>query len=103
MRRVAATEAGAIGVSIIAFAEVAHGSSIGRPPELELLDNFIEEIPLIPFDEAAARIYATIPFKRHSYDRLIAAQALSRSLTVISRNVRDFEDVPGLKIENWTV
>lgn len=102
MQRVAATQAGSIGVSIIAFAEVANGSSIGKPPELELLDNFIEEIPLVPFDEAAARIYATIPFKRNSYDRLIAAQALSRSLTVISRNVQDFADVPGLWVENWT-
>jgi tRNA(fMet)-specific endonuclease VapC len=103
MRRVADTEAGAIGVSIIAFAEVAHGSSQGKPPELDLLDAFIEEIPLVSFDENAARSYANIPFKRNSYDRLIAAQALSRGLTVVSRNTKDFADVPGLMVENWTV
>jgi tRNA(fMet)-specific endonuclease VapC len=102
-QRVAETEAGAIGVSAIAFAEVAHGSSQGKPPELKLLDSFIDEIPLVLFDQGAARSYAGIPFKRNSYDRLIAAQALSHDLTVISVNVKDFADVPGLKVENWTV
>ncbi|MFM2410506.1 MAG: hypothetical protein RL481_1334, partial [Pseudomonadota bacterium] len=57
----------------------------------------------VVFDEAAARAYASIPFKRGTFDRLIAAQALSLDLTVISSNSKDFADVPGLKVENWTV
>jgi tRNA(fMet)-specific endonuclease VapC len=101
--RVADTEAGAIGVSAIAFAEVAHGSARGKPPELAMLDAFLGEIPLVPFDEAAARAYADLPFKRHGHDRLIAAQAVSLGLVVISQNVRDFADVPGLKVEDWTL
>ena len=100
--RVAETEVGAIGVSAIAFAEVAHGSQRGKPPALALLDNFIAEIPLLPFDQAAARAYAALPFKRQSYDRLIAAHALSLGLGVITRNGRDFADVPGLVVEDWT-
>lgn len=35
------------------------------------------------------------------YDVLIAGQAVARSLTLITRNVRDFERVEGLAIENW--
>ena len=101
--RVADTEAGAIGISPIAFAEVLHGSQKGRPPALQLLDSFIKEIPLIEFGEAAARAYAQIPFKRASYDRLIAAHALSLGLIVITSNEKHFADVPGLKVENWTV
>ncbi len=101
-KRVADTEAGAIGVSSIAFAEVVWGSSNGKPPILPLLEAFVREIPLLPFDEAAARAYAQIPFKRGTFDRLIAAQALSLDLIVISANVRDYADVPGLKVENWT-
>lgn len=100
--RVADTEAGAIVLSSIAFAEVALGSGIGRPPPIEILDRFVEEIPVVDFDEAAARVYASLPFKRGGYDRLIAAHALSLGLTVISRNVKDFADVPGLRVENWT-
>ncbi len=102
-KRVAETEAGAIGVSSIAFAEVIHGSQKGKPPALAMLDQFVAEIPLLDFDEAAARAYADIPFKRHSYDRLIAAHALSLGLTVITRNEKDFADVPGLLFEDWTV
>ena len=101
--RVADTEAGAIVISSIAFAEVALGSATGKPPPMDILNGFVEEIPVVDFDEAAARTYATLPFKRGNFDRLIAAHALSLDLTVISRNVKDFADVPGLKVENWTV
>ena len=101
--RVAATDAGDIGISSVAFAEVAMGSENGKPPRPALLDGLIEEIPLLPFDEAAARAYACVPFKRGNFDRLIAAHALSLELIVISRNVDDFSKVPGLKVENWTV
>ena len=34
-------------------------------------------------------------------DTLIAAQALRLGATVITRNVREFGRVPGLKVENW--
>ncbi len=46
--------------------------------------------------------YASIPFKRSRFDRLIAAQALSLGLTLVTNNERDFADVPDLKVENWT-
>ncbi len=101
--RVADTEAGAIVVSSIAFAEVAMGSVAGKPPPLDVLDSFVEEIPVVDFDEAAARAYAKLPFKRGNFDRLIAAHALSLGMTVISSNVKHFADVPGLRVENWTV
>jgi tRNA(fMet)-specific endonuclease VapC len=102
-RRVAETEAGDIGISTITFAEVALGVYRGRPPKSSVLDRFVEQVPLVPFDEAAARTYATLPFKRGNFDRLIAAQALQRGMIVITRNVRDFADVPGLAVEDWTL
>lgn len=101
--RVTESEAGSIGVSSVAFAEVIWGSANGRPPILPLLNALAEQIPIVDFDERAARAYASIPFKRGNFDRLIAAQALSLNLIVISANAKDFADVPGLKVENWTV
>ena len=101
--RVADTETGGIGISAIAYAEVAIGSYAGKPPELAWLKNFVKEIPVLPFDTTAAEGYAKLPFKRGNFDRLIAAHALSLGLTVISRNTKDFADVPGLVVENWTV
>ena len=102
-RRMADYDDGDFVVSSLAFAEVIHGSVRGKPPELARLQAFIEEVPVLPFDEKAARSYASIPFRRASYDRLIAAHALSLGLTVVTDNMKHFADVPGLKVENWTV
>ncbi len=35
------------------------------------------------------------------YDVLIAGQALARDLTLVTHNVREFERVSGLKVEDW--
>lgn len=100
-QRMAQYDEGDFVMSSVAFAEVIHGSNQGKPPAIERLQALVEEVPVLPFDEPAARAYATIPFKRASYDRLIAAHALSLGLTVITGNTRHFADVPGLKVENW--
>lgn len=93
---------GDIVTSAIAIAEVALGSVRGKPPQFAQLQAFIEEVPVLSFDFAAARAYATLPFKRRSYDRLIAAQALSQNLIMVTDNEKDFDDIPGLQVENWT-
>jgi tRNA(fMet)-specific endonuclease VapC len=89
--------------SSIAYAEVVHGSVLGKPPPFDQLQLLIEEVLVLPFDEKAARFYASLPFERGSYDRLIAAHALSRDLIIVTHNEKHFADVPGLKVENWTV
>lgn len=101
--RMAEVEEGDIVMSSVVLAEVALGTAQGRPPVAKVLDIFLEEVPVLAFDESAARVYAKIPFKRASYDRLIAAHALSLGLAVVTANTKDFADVPGLMVENWTV
>jgi tRNA(fMet)-specific endonuclease VapC len=103
VRRAAECDEGDMVTSAIAYAEVAFGSHRGDPPAVEQLSAFVEEVPVLDFDYKAALAYATLPFKRASYDRLIAAHALSHDLTVVTDNERHFADVPGLKIENWTM
>jgi len=94
---------GDIAISAISYAEVAYGTYVGKPPPPEVLEAFVAAIPLLPFDEAAAREYAKLPFKRARFDRLLAAHALSIGATVITNNEADFADVPGLMVENWTI
>jgi tRNA(fMet)-specific endonuclease VapC len=96
-------EPGEVSISAISFAEIALGSPMQKPPPPEVLDAFLEQIPLLAFDEAAARQYAKLPFKRARFDRLLAAHALSIGATVITNNEADYSGVPGLKVENWTV
>lgn len=101
--RMAECEEGEIAISVISYAEVAYGTYVGKPPPPEVLEAFVTAIPLIPFDEAAAREYARLPFKRARFDRLLAAHALSIGAIVITNDEADFADVPGLKVENWTI
>lgn len=101
-RRIAECAPGEICISAISFAEIALGSQLQKPPPTSLLDAFIAAIPLLPFDEVAARAYALLPFRRARFDRLLAAHALSIGATVITNNEADFADVAGLRVENWT-
>ncbi len=101
--RIADTTAGELAISAISYAEVAYGTNVGKPPPPEVLEAFIQAIPLLPFDESAAREYAKLPFKRARFDRLLAAHALSIGAVVVTNNEADFADVPGLMVENWTV
>lgn len=98
----AACEEGDIVTSSVAYAEVAYGSVRGKAPAFDKLQAFVEEAEVLPFDHKAARAYANLPFRRASYDRLIAAHALSEGLTIVTDNVEDFADIPNLRVENWT-
>lgn len=101
--RAALCDVGDMVTSSIALAEVAFGTERGDPPTMELLRAFVEEVPVLDFDYKAALAYAQLPFKRASFDRLIAAHAISQDLIVVTGNAKDFADVPGLMVENWTV
>jgi tRNA(fMet)-specific endonuclease VapC len=103
VNRIAACDEGDLVTSSIVYAEVFHGSLRDKPPSPEKLASLTEAIPVLPFDEHAARAYAALPFKRASYDQLIAAHALSLGLTIVTHNEKHFADVPGLRVENWMI
>lgn len=62
--------------------------------------------PVVPFDAAAGAVFDGLQSQRlrlGSMDLRLAAIALSRGLTLLTRNVRDFGRVPGLVTEDWTI
>ena len=66
----------------------------------------LSRIVFLPFDSLAAtefdRLRNNKKLKKIGRgDLLIAAIALARRATLVSRNVRDFRQVPGLRVENW--
>ena len=99
--RVSDCPIGLLVTSAVAYAEVMIGAE--KLDRVEQALAFFKQIPVVPFDAAAGDAYSHLPFKRGSYDRLIAANALSLGLTVVTSNEADFADVPGLKVENWTI
>lgn len=102
VRRASQCYEGDLCLSAIAYAEVMHGTVTGKAPPQELLDEAVAVMPVAPFDQAAAQIYARLPFRRHRFDRLIAAHALALDVTLVTANDRDFRDIAGLRVENWT-
>ena len=101
-RRVETFEPGELVTSAVVYAEVMMGIDRSKPLVVEAVDRFFDFIDVLPFDALAGRCYASLPFKRRSYDRLIAAHALALELPLVTSNERDFSDIPGLRVENWT-
>lgn len=100
--RLSKCDPGEVVISAVSFAELVHGTDAGKPPPADLLEAFVRTIPILAFDEPAARAYARLPLRRARFDRLLAAHALSIGATIITNNEGDFADVPELKTENWT-
>jgi tRNA(fMet)-specific endonuclease VapC len=98
-RRLGQCAAGSVVTSSIVFAEVLRGAP--RHGGTSAVEAFFDVVPILPFDGAAARAYARLPFRRGTFDRLIGAHALSRGLIFVTSNVRDYGDIPDLQIENW--
>lgn len=100
-RRLADRPEGSVVASVVTYAEMLHGVRNAGPEDERKLDDFFARIAIMPLGVEAARTYATLPFRRGSFDRLIAAHALALGLTLVTNNERDFAHVPGLRIENW--
>jgi tRNA(fMet)-specific endonuclease VapC len=100
-RRIELCAPGSVVTSSIVYAEIMRGFPLNEPVPHEGLDALFGLIPVLPFDRAAAETYRSVPFKRGTFDRLIAAHALSLDLVLVTNNERDFADVPGLRVENW--
>ena len=101
---------GDILISAITIAELRYGVANSARPERnqEKFESFIERFEIADFDDEAAAVYGYIRAGLKNagtpigpLDTLIAAHAISLQCTLVTNNVREFERVPGLKIENW--
>ena len=100
-RRVEQCLPGMLVTSTLCVAEAAYG--LREESRIDAaLDRLLSVVAPVPFDLAAALRFPEIPFRRGRLDRFVAAQALSLGLAVVTNNERDFNDVCGLKVENWT-
>lgn len=100
--RIADCDSGSVGLSAVVCAELALGFDHAPNHLKALLERFLLQFQVVPFDESAARAYARVPFRRGKFDRLIAAHALALDATLITSNVKDFSDIPALKLEDWS-
>ena len=62
------------------------------------------ELTILSFDEQAANIFRRLRKEMPqagTQDLKVAAICLAHDATVLTRNVVDFQKVPGLRVENW--
>jgi tRNA(fMet)-specific endonuclease VapC len=67
---------------------------------------YFKQMTILPFDQAAYDLYMNLCQQKvriGRQDLKIAAIALTQNAIVITRNHRDFSQVPGLQLEDWTL
>ena len=102
-------ESAGIGLSSITMAELCFGAQKSKSARnIEMLQRFFEPLEIAEFDPPAADIYGRLRHQLESagtpigpLDTLIAAHALSLDVILVSNNIREFQRVLGLKLENW--
>lgn len=97
-------------LSTIAVAELRYGADkSARPRENHArVDQLVQDLQCLDFDLDAAAAYGRVRADLKALgqpigpnDLLIAAQALSKGLILVTNNLREFRRVKGLRIENW--
>lgn len=112
LRRLQSFQPGEFGISTITIAELEYGIHRSNQPDRNriALTSFLMPFEIVDFDRAAASEYGSLRAWQMAYgktvgamDLLIAAQARSRALVLVTNNEREFARIPGLEIENWAV
>lgn len=94
-------------ISIITYGEIYEGIYFGSAPDVaeQGFSDFLYEFDVISLDEDTMKRFALIRGNLRQAgqaigdpDILIAATALQHDLTLVSRNARHFERIPGLKL-----
>ncbi len=97
-------------VSSITIAELEYGVAKSQFPEKNkiALIEFLSIFNILPFDDTDAVEFGIIKTDLEKkgkiigpMDLLIAGQAKSKKLILVTNNIKEFERVEGLKIENW--
>ena len=110
-QRAAAAPRGALCTSVICAFELTFGSQKKGSAKLaSRVAQLLTATPVLPLAFATAEHYADIRLGLQkagtpigSNDLLIAAHARSLGLTLVTHNLREFQRVPGLVVEDWLV
>ena len=117
IQRMAMLDPSQLAVSIVTVEEQMRGwldrirkakkleESVMAYDRLKITTQYFSEIQILNFDLTAHNQYLELRKQKirvGAQDLKIASIALTQDLTLVTRNRRDFEQVPGLLIEDWT-
>lgn len=101
---------GDVGMSVVTHLELVYGAYKSRQTETNMthIQQLSHLIPVQALDASAAVHYGKLRAGLEksgsligAYDLLIAAHALALQLILVTNNVREFQRVQGLRLENW--
>ncbi|MFH1119365.1 MAG: tRNA(fMet)-specific endonuclease VapC [Bacteroidota bacterium] len=97
-------------ISSVTLGELIFGAEHSQQVERNLADieAIVARLEVLPFDNKAAYHFGQIRAALYNtgkpigpYDMMIAGQTRASGLTLITNNIKEFERVPGLVLENW--
>ncbi len=99
-----------IAISSLTLAELLYGAQVSaRPNEnADKINQLLEIIEVIDFDQTSAEHYSRVRAAlKHrgkpagEMDMLIAAVTFAHEATLVTHNTKHFENIEGLKLEDW--
>jgi tRNA(fMet)-specific endonuclease VapC len=97
-------------ISSITLSELIYGAekSPNVDKNLESIEEFISHLDVLPYDAKASQHYGQIKAALERKGEIIgendihiAAHAISHGLTLVTNNLREFQRVANLALENW--
>ena len=97
-------------ISSVTLMELIYGAEASAAVERNLRDieGFTARLEILPYDTDAAihtgQLRAELKkFGRRigPYDEMIAGHARSRGLGIVTNNIKQFKQAPGIRLENW--
>lgn len=97
-------------ISSITLGELHYGAekSARRLQNLQAIEHFSARLDVLPFSAKAAAHYGQVRAELERagtpvglHDMLIGAHARSDGLIIVTNNRREFDRIPGLRVENW--
>ncbi|NOX08765.1 MAG: tRNA(fMet)-specific endonuclease VapC [Gammaproteobacteria bacterium] len=97
-------------ISAVTRGELIFGAERSSQTERNLADieGLIARLEVVPFEEHASEHFGQLRAELYRtgqpigpYDMMIAGHARAMGLILVTNNMKEFERVPGLRLENW--
>lgn len=101
---------GAIGISAVSLGELYAGAHKhpNSPHLLKLISDLRQEVTVVDFNETCAEMFGLIRgtllkqgISVPTTDLMIGVSAIVHGVSLVTHNVKDFVNIPGLQIEDW--
>lgn len=97
-------------ISAVTWGELVYGAEHSSQPEknLQIIESMAARLEVLAFNQEAAIHFGQLRAELRKsgtpigpYDMMIAGHARAEGLILVTNNIREFERVPGLRLDNW--